>query len=138
MSSKPKSLLLHISLFVITFVTTTLAGAEWQFSRFLFLKESPLTWEYFLKGFAFSVPLLGFLTVHEFGHYFTAKWHKVRVTLPYYLPLWLGFLFLPSIGTAGAVIRIKDQVKSRQKYFDIGVAGPLAGFVVALGILYYG
>jgi membrane-associated protease RseP (regulator of RpoE activity) len=138
MTPKSKSILKHIVLFLLTLTTTTLAGAEWQFSRFLFFEENPLTWEYFLKGFAFSLPLLGFLTVHEFGHYFTARWHKVRVSLPYYIPLWFGFIGLPTIGTGGAVIRIRDFVKSRQKYFDIGIAGPLAGFVVALAVLFYG
>lgn len=133
-----KQIIIHIGLFLITLTTTTLAGTEWQFSRFLGLEENPLTWEYFLKGFSFSLPFLGILTVHEFGHYFTAKWHKVKVTLPYYLPFWFGFLFLPSIGTMGAFIRIKELVNSRVKYFDIGIAGPLAGFVVALGVLFYG
>ncbi|WPP51275.1 site-2 protease family protein [Catalinimonas niigatensis] len=138
MNPRTKRISIQIGLFVITVITTTLAGVEWQFGRFLFYDENPLTWEYFLKGFAFSVPFLGVLTVHEFGHYFTAKKHKVDATLPYYIPMWLGFLFAPSIGTFGAVIRIKDFVNSRKKYFDIGISGPLAGFVVALGVLFYG
>jgi len=139
MSSKTKQRLLHVALFLITLTTTTLAGAEWQFGRFLFSDSYPMTWDYFVEGFAFSAPLLGFLTVHEFGHYFISKMHRVRATLPYYIPLWLGFLpGALSIGTGGAVIRIKDPVNSRKKYFDIGIAGPLAGFVVALGVLYYG
>lgn len=138
MNPKLKTAAKHISLFVLTLVTTTLAGAEWQFGRFLFYEENPLTWEYFVRSFAFSGPLLGFLTVHEFGHYFTARWHKVKVSLPYYIPLWFGFIGIPTIGTAGAVIKIKDFVNSRKKYFDIGISGPLAGFVVALGVLWYG
>ncbi len=138
MNPKIKSLGIHVGLFLLTLITTTLAGAEWQFGRFLFYDENPLTWDYFLRGFAFSLPFLGFLTAHEFGHYFTAKKYKVKVTLPYYLPQWFGFLLAPSIGTFGAFIRIKDFVNSRKKYFDIGIAGPLAGFVVALGVLYYG
>ncbi|WKN30705.1 site-2 protease family protein [Porifericola rhodea] len=138
MNPKTKRLSIQIGLFILTVITTTMAGAEWQFSRFLFFDERPLTWEYFIRGFAFSVPFLGILTVHEFGHYFVARKHKVDVTLPYYLPMWFGFLLAPSIGTFGAFIKIKDFVNSRKKYFDIGVAGPLAGFVVALGVLYYG
>ena len=133
-----KQKVIQLLLFALTFVTTTLAGAEWQFNRYLGLDESPLTWEYFWRGMWFSVPFLGILTVHEFGHYFMAKRHRVRVTLPYYLPMWLGFLFVPTIGTMGAFIRIKDAISTRKKYFDIGIAGPLAGFVVALGILFYG
>lgn len=92
----------------------------------------------FLNGLQFSIPFLGILTIHEFGHYFTAQYHKVKVTLPYYIPLWLGFLGGPSIGTMGAVIRIKDHINSRKKYFDIGIAGPLAGFIIALFVLQYG
>ncbi len=134
-----KKILIHLGLFVVTLATTTLAGAEWQFGRFLGWEAYPLTWRYFLQGLSFSLPFLGILTVHEFGHFFTARWHKVKVTLPYYLPLWFGFLPLfHSIGTMGAVIRIKQPIHSRLKFFDIGIAGPLAGFVVALGVLYYG
>ena len=129
---------IHVVLFLITLLTTTLAGSEWQFSRFLGSEQLPLTWEYFLRGFSFSLPFLGILTVHEFGHYFTAKQHRVRVSLPYYLPLWFGWLGAPSIGTMGAFIRIREAIDSRKKYFDIGIAGPLAGFVVALGVLFYG
>ena len=129
---------IQLLLFVLTFITTTLAGAEWQFGRYLGLEEHPLTWEYFWRGMWFSVPFLGILTVHEFGHYFMAQRHRVRVTLPYYIPVWLGFLLVPTIGTMGAFIRIKDAISTRKKYFDIGIAGPLAGFVVALGVLFYG
>lgn len=134
----------HLLLFIVTLTTTTLAGTEWQFMRFVGWEAHPITWEWFVRGFAFSIPFLGVLTIHEFGHYFTAKWHKVKVTLPYYIPLWFGFLGwlglpgLPSIGTMGAVIRIKDFINSRKQFFDIGIAGPLAGFVAALGVLYYG
>ncbi|MEM6845755.1 MAG: site-2 protease family protein [Bacteroidota bacterium] len=134
----------HLLLFIVTLTTTTLAGTEWQFMRFVGWEAHPITWKWFVRGFAFSIPFLGVLTIHEFGHYFTAKWHKVKVTLPYYIPLWFGFLGwlglpgLPSIGTMGAVIRIKDFINSRKQFFDIGIAGPLAGFVAALGVLYYG
>ncbi len=133
-----KQILIHTGLFLITLTTTTLAGAEWQFGRYVGLKENPLTWEYFLRGLYFSLPFLGILTVHEFGHYFIARWHKVKVTLPYYMPFWFGFLYVPSLGTMGAFIRIKEAVSSRVKFFDIGIAGPLAGFVAALGVLSYG
>ena len=54
------------------------------------------------------------------------------------MPFWFGFLLVPSIGTMGAFIRIKEAVSSRVKFFDIGIAGPLAGFVAALGVLSYG
>lgn len=135
---------IQLALFLITLTTTTLAGTEWQYMRYVGFDLNPITWEWFMKGFAFSLPFLGVLTIHEFGHYFTAKWHKVKVTLPYYIPFWFGFLGwvgligMPSIGTMGAVIRIKDHINSRKQFFDIGIAGPLAGFVAALAVLFYG
>jgi len=136
--------LIHIALFSAVVLTTTLAGAEWISGKFLFIPETEFAWGDFVNALAFSVPFLGILTVHEFGHYFTAQWHRVKVTLPYFLPFWFGFFPLiglpplPSLGTAGAFIRIKEGLTSRKQFFDIGIAGPLAGFVVALVVLYYG
>lgn len=138
MSQRTKTYLLHGGLFIITLITTTMAGAEWMFGR-LFIPVKgmkQLGWEEFVAGFQFSLPFLAILTVHEFGHYFTAKANRVRVTLPYYIPLWLGIG--QSIGTLGAFIRIQDYINSRKKYFDIGIAGPLAGFALALVVLWYG
>jgi membrane-associated protease RseP (regulator of RpoE activity) len=129
---------LHILLFVVTFVTTTLAGAEWTTNKYLFfVPQAVMQFSDFLKGMAFSLPFLGILTAHEFGHYFTAKYYKVRSSLPFYLPAWFAGI-IPSFGTFGAVIRIIDRPRSRKEFFDIGIAGPLAGFVVALGVLWYG
>ncbi len=121
-------------LFIITMITTTLSGAEWIGSGSIFYSED-YSFEDFLSGLYFSIPFLGILTVHEFGHYFTARWYKIKVTLPYYIPFWFQ---IPLIGTMGAVIRIKEGIKSRKEFFDIGIAGPLAGFVVAIGVLFYG
>ncbi len=136
--------LVHITLFLTVLLTTTLAGAEWVSGKFIFNPETEFGWSDFIRALAFSVPFLGILTVHEFGHYFTAQWHRVKVSLPYYMPFWFGFLPLiglppvPSIGTVGAFIRIKERLTSRKQFFDIGIAGPLAGFVMAIGVLYYG
>ncbi len=138
MNKKNKTFFIQISLFLITLITTTLAGAEWQFNKYVFLGPHTLNMPEILNGLYFSLPFLGILTVHEFGHYLTARIHKVKVTLPFYIPLWFGFLGMPSIGTMGAFIRIKEFITSREKYFDIGIAGPLAGFVVALAVLFYG
>ena len=135
--SKIKTYSIHIGLFIITLITTTLAGAEWRFGEFLIMPD--YGWAQFANGLAFSIPFMTFLTFHEFGHYLTARKYKINTTLPFYIPFWLGFLgFLPTIGTFGAIIRIKERIKTRWQYFDIGIAGPLAGFVVALGILFYG
>jgi hypothetical protein len=129
--------LLQIFLFIITFISATLTGAEWIYGRVFFFGENTLGWPEFFEGFKYSVPFLGVLTIHEFGHYFTAKKHKTDVTLPYYLPLWLGGLN-STFGTLGAFIRIKERINSRIKYFDIGISGPLAGFVASLFVLWYG
>lgn len=134
---KTKQLLIHAGLFLLTFVCATLAGAEWSRNKFIFFSDD-YSWADFLAGMEFSVPFLLILTFHEFGHYLTAKYYKIKVTLPYYLPLWLGFIGSPSIGTMGAFISIKGKIHTRQQYFDIGIAGPLAGFVVALFVLWYG
>jgi membrane-associated protease RseP (regulator of RpoE activity) len=135
---KKYSKFLHPLLFIATVITTTLAGAEWMFGKYVFVEESRMTWANFLAGFQFSFPFLMILTVHEFGHYFTAQYHKIKVTLPYYIPLWFGFLPLPSFGTMGAFIKIKEQIPSKKIYFDIGISGPIAGFVVAIFVMWYG
>ncbi|GAB2543208.1 site-2 protease family protein [Spirosoma aerophilum] len=138
MNKSARTNLLHGGLFLLTLITTTMAGAEWMFGRLFIPIEGMKTlgWDEFMAGFNFSIPFLAILTVHEFGHYFTAKANQVRVTLPYYIPLWIGIG--QSIGTLGAFIRIQDAINSRRKYFDIGIAGPLAGFVLALVVLWYG
>jgi membrane-associated protease RseP (regulator of RpoE activity) len=123
---------IQIVLFITTFVTTTIAGAEWAHGKSVYVD---FTWQDFLSGMHFSVPFLLILTVHEFGHYFTAMHHKVKSSLPYYIPLPpIPF----SIGTLGAIIRLRSRVPSTTKNFDIGIAGPLAGFVMALIVLVYG
>jgi len=133
MNPKLKQLVIHLGLFLVTFVTTTLAGAEWTYGKSVFMPG--FSWQDFFSGMSYSVPFLLILTAHEFGHYFTAVYYKVKTTLPYYIPLPpITFMF----GTLGALIRIKSPVNSKLQHFDIGIAGPLAGFVVSLGVLYYG
>lgn len=133
MNRDQRRVVIQIVLFVVTFICTTLAGAEWTYGKSVFMPG--YTWNDFYSGFHFSVPFLLILTVHEFGHYFVARYHKVKVTLPYYIPM-PPFQF--SIGTMGAVIRLKSKVHSKKQNFDIGLAGPLAGFVMALIVLFYG
>ena len=122
----------------LTLVTTTLAGAEWMTGNYWVGTAKPLTTPDFWRGLQFSIPFIGILTVHEFGHYYYSKKYKADVTLPLYIPAWFGFLPWPSIGTMGAFIRLKSQLKSRTEFFDVGVAGPLAGFAAALVLLIYG
>lgn len=135
----PKEYLKHGLFLVLTILASTLAGAEWVYGKSIMVSgENALTWDYFLKSFAYSIPFIGILLVHELGHLFTSIHHKVKCTLPFFIPAWFGFIGAPSIGTLGAIIRMKGFVNSRKKFFDIGVAGPLAGFVVAIGVLIYG
>lgn len=129
---------LHLLLFVLTFVSTTFSGGMWAGRFTLYETDAwfsflgmPIGMSYVLDGLRFSVPFLLFLTVHEFGHYFAAKAHGVRASLPYYIPMPIG------IGTLGAVIALKQPLLSPRQLFDVGAAGPLAGFVVALTVLLY-
>ncbi|MGH2574209.1 MAG: site-2 protease family protein [Ignavibacteria bacterium] len=119
----------NIILFILTFFTTTLAGVGWFNLDPYNLKNFPL-------GLTYSVLILFVLTCHEFGHYFAAKLHKVETTLPFYIPF--PFLFLNPFGTMGAVIRMRSPSRTRKALFDIGIAGPVAGFIATLGILIWG
>jgi Zn-dependent protease len=132
---------LHVLLFLATLATTALAGGQFA-GRIGAYTDTPLaqigpndlfgTWGFWLDGLRFAGSLLLFLTVHEFGHYIAARKHRLSASLPYYIPLPLiGF------GTLGAVIRIREVIPTSRKLFDVGAAGPLAGFVAALGILVY-
>lgn len=120
---------LHLLLFALTFATTVYMGAE-TVQRWLHYAEAGFM-AFVADGLRFSVSLLLFLTVHEFGHYFAARRHGIATSLPYYIPIPFG------VGTLGAVIRIREPIPTTRKLFDIGAAGPLAGFVVALGVLLY-
>jgi membrane-associated protease RseP (regulator of RpoE activity) len=126
---KKSKVWINILLFLVTVLTTMSSGA------LLLGKDFFLDFFQILYGWQYSFAVLAILTFHEFGHYFAARWHKIRVTLPYYIPL-----FLPAFnfGTLGAFIRIKSQIPNRKALLDVGVAGPLAGFVISLLCLIYG
>jgi membrane-associated protease RseP (regulator of RpoE activity) len=129
---KPKTVFKHLALFLLTVLTVSLTGASFVgFSPSLFPASLPTEGDFY-RGLLFAVLLLSFLGVHEFGHYFAALYHNIKVTPPYFIPIPLG------IGTLGAVIRIKQKINHTHKMFDIGAAGPLAGFVVSLFVLIYG
>lgn len=138
-----KQKLIFFSLLITTFITTTLAGMEWVTPHHILFDDcgnfgtTNATWDDIFMALKFSIPFLLILTAHEFGHYFTAVYYKAKVTLPYYIPLWF-FGFTQSIGTMGAFIRIKSPLLNTKQFFDVGVAGPLAGFVVAIGFIWYG
>ncbi|MEX2115517.1 MAG: site-2 protease family protein [Bacteroidota bacterium] len=124
------SLFLHPLLFIITFFTAAFAGVQWA-------GRDPFELTNFSFGLNYAFAILFVLGMHEFGHFFAAKYHGVKVTLPYFLPF-PPLPFLLNFGTLGAVIRTKSVVPSRKVMFDIGVAGPLAGFVACIAVLSYG
>src|SRR6266853_2016572 len=135
---------LHALLFLATVFTTLCIGARMQYSfdHNLGLFAPVLDywpWEWVWRdwsrlklGIGFSACLLGILTAHELGHYILCVRRKVLATLPFFIPA-------PTlIGTLGAFIRIKSPIRNRADLFDIGIAGPIAGFVVAVPVMFYG
>ena len=134
---------LHALLFLLTLLSTTIVGAGFAQSFALNLPTSfdgdlygyVRIWRqpsFLLQGLPFSFTLLTILMAHEMGHFLTARHYGVDVSLPYFLPA-------PTlIGTMGAFIRIRSAIFSKRALFDIGIAGPLAGFVVLLAPLAVG
>ena len=119
--------LIHLVLFALTFVTTSAAGA---FAEGANLLADPLA---IRAGFPFSIALMTILLSHEMGHYFLSRYHRVPVTLPYFLP---GFPLF--VGTFGAFIRLRALPTNRRALFDIGAAGPWAGVIVAIPAIIWG
>ena len=128
---------LHVVLLLLTIGTTTIAGAVLYHSFISEFSFRPLQprWTLFFQGFWYSGTLLGILGAHEMGHYLLCRRYNVDASLPYFIPT-PPFIFLT--GTLGAVIRIREAFPSRRVLFDIGVAGPIAGFVVLVPALFYG
>ena len=113
--------LLHLLLLAMTALTTTMAGARMA-------GVAPTSLWSLAAGLPFSVTLLAILVTHEAGHYVMCRRHGIAASLPYVLPAPPIFL----LGTFGAVIRIRSRFPNRRALFDMGAAGPWAGFVVAL------
>lgn len=146
MTREQKTVAIQVVLLLVTALTTTLAGAEWVYGKSIYgydeqtqsiFLNPEFSWADFRLGMNFSVPFLLILTVHEFGHYFVALYHRVKTSLPFYIPI-PPIPGIPSLGTFGAVIRMRNRVESTVKNFDIGLAGPLAGFMLTVGLLVYG
>ena len=128
-------LYLPIILFVVTVFTTLWAGA---YQVNLKPVEGPLDFlfrypENLFEGWPFAVTLLGILVTHEFGHFWLSRIHQVPASLPFFIPGPPQF-----IGTFGAIIRMRSPIMNRRALFDIGVAGPIAGFIVAVFALLIG
>jgi Zn-dependent protease len=113
-------------LFALTIVTTTWAGAAHQGVNLL------LDPGRFAVGLPYSLGLLLILGVHELGHYFMARHHHIQVTLPYFIPVPFA------LGTFGAFIKMRSPAENRRALFDVAIAGPLAGLVIAIPALLIG
>jgi membrane-associated protease RseP (regulator of RpoE activity) len=126
---------INYALFGLTLLSMFFAGATYQLGAtatdFGQLMIDSITHLY--VGWPFAVSMFSILVAHEFGHYFAARLHKSPTTLPYFIPMPLS-----PFGTMGAVIAITAPVRNRRVLHDIGVAGPLAGLVVAIGVLFIG
>jgi membrane-associated protease RseP (regulator of RpoE activity) len=107
-------LLFHLFLLGLTVLTTTIATGIWPLKSFS-------------EGAVYSFTVLSILGAHEMGHYIACRWYGVQATLPYFIPV-----PFPPVGTLGAFIKIKSPIPSRRALFDIGIAGPLTGFVFAI------
>lgn len=112
--------LLHLILFVATFISTLAAGAFW--AGIDLFKEPHRIFE----GFPFAGTLMVILLVHELSHYRAANRHGTKATLPYFIPVPMAF------GTLGAFIKMKSPIITRKALIDIGASGPIAGFVVSV------
>jgi len=124
----------NLLLFLATVLSTMIAGA-YHHGVDPFSSLDAL-----LQGVPFSAALLAILLAHEMGHYLTSRLRGVSASLPYFIPLppvWI-FRYLFLIGTMGAIIRMRSVVRDRRILFDIGVAGPLAGMVVAIPVTIVG
>ena len=134
---------LHWCLLALTLLTTTIVGVvfaqsfetnrpldlDQYFNVLPMLAAHPLL---LVDGLAFSLTLMTILLSHELGHYFACRYYGIDASLPYFLPA-------PTpIGTLGAFIRIRSPIYTRRALFDVGIAGPLAGFVVLVPLLVIG
>ena len=126
----------HLLLFAITIITTTVVGADHFTSFYLDFGSRAMDMsqvEVLLNGLWYSASILAILGAHEFGHYYACRYYGVDASLPYFLPA-----PLPLTGTLGAFIRIRQTIPGKRELFDIGIAGPIAGFVVAVPVLLVG
>ncbi len=126
----------NLGLLVLTAISVMLSGAMYGASGPVaqdFVGYMLALFSNLWTGFPFAGTLLAILLAHEFGHYLAGRFHKTAVTLPFFIPLPFSLL-----GTMGAFIQLKEPPRNRRILLDIGIAGPLAGLVVAIPLLLYG
>jgi membrane-associated protease RseP (regulator of RpoE activity) len=128
----------HVTLLLLTIVTTTFVGMGHyaSFQSDFGTRTIPFVFnELVPRGFWYSGTILAILGCHELGHYFACRYYDVDASLPFFLPLPPPF---PLTGTLGAFIRIREPIPSKRMLFDIGIAGPIAGFLIAVPALFVG
>jgi membrane-associated protease RseP (regulator of RpoE activity) len=126
----------YVVLFLLTAYSTTYVGRSHYLSFYLGLGGgfNPFTnLELMARGLWYSIPILAILGCHELGHYLACRYYGVAVSRPYFIPMPLVLT-----GTLGAFIRIRQPIPGKRELFDIGIAGPIAGFVVAVPLLFMG
>lgn len=126
---RPQRVVLPIVLFLLTVVTVMINGALNE-GVDVFANPAGI-----LAGVPFAATLLGILFTHEMGHYVVGRWRRAPVSLPYFIPM---PPFVSIIGTMGAVIVQREPMEDRRSVLEIGIAGPLAGLVLAIPLLLYG
>jgi membrane-associated protease RseP (regulator of RpoE activity) len=133
---KPGRPLINVALFLLTLLSVMLVGTMYSFSGQLpcdFWGQMKILSLNIWQGWPFAVSLLTILLAHEFGHYFVGRARGAEVSLPYFIPFPFSIL-----GTMGAFIQLKSLPKNKRALFDLGIAGPLAGLVVAIPVLALG
>lgn len=133
---KPSNPWVNAVLFLFTLLSMIFAGALSAYNGTGEESTLNLLREIFRSlpsGIPFAVSLLGILATHEFGHYLAGRYHRTHVTLPYFIPFPLS-----PFGTMGAFIQLKEPPRNKRVLLDIGIAGPIAGLVVAIPVLIYG
>lgn len=131
-ASKPSRLWINILLFVATIFCVLFAGMTYVTGDQFPLTTAGILAALWTGGIPYMVSLLAILGTHEMGHYLVSRHHGVESTLPYFIPMPIG------LGTMGAFINMKGIPRNRDHLMDIGAAGPLAGFIVALIVLVIG
>ncbi len=133
---KPGRVSVNIILFALTVLSVLFAGAIYSYSGPMPNDALGQIWAlatHLWVGWPFAVSLLAILLAHEFGHYFVGRARGAAVSLPYFIPFPISFL-----GTMGAFIQLKQLPKNKRALFDLAIAGPLAGLVVAIPVLLLG
>jgi membrane-associated protease RseP (regulator of RpoE activity) len=133
---RPARVWINIVLFILTVFSVMLTGVDIPPEAIPADGTFPLSFllQHIFTGWPFAVSMLGILFVHEMGHYVACRYYKVPATLPYFLPAPL----ISPLGTLGAFIMMRGVPKNKRVLFDVGVAGPLAGLVVAIPVLFLG